>query len=64
MDGKFQWTRTEAERSIGKILDSARSGVSQTIAEKGGEYIVRFVPDSELRESAARILARGGPGED
>lgn len=55
-----EWSKVEAERRIGEVLESAKAGNPQTILDADGSFEIRFVKLSK-KDRAGGFLARGGP---
>ncbi|PDT50538.1 hypothetical protein CO661_00340 [Sinorhizobium fredii] len=64
MSRSQEWNRADAQRRIEEVLDGAKSGQTQIIKDPDGEFEVRFTKSREKRESAGKLLARGGPIDD
>jgi hypothetical protein len=56
------WQRTEAEEHFSDLLEGAKSGRVQRIADVDGVFELKF--KASKRERAGDVLARGGPGGD
>ena len=63
MGNAQEWSRPDAERRIGEILEGAKSGETQYITDADGKFEVRFVK-SRGKPSAGEYLSRGGPSDD
>jgi hypothetical protein len=50
----------EAEKQIRRVLDGAKSGQVQKIADAEGCFEIRYIPILQ-KEAAGKYLARGGP---
>lgn len=56
-----EWNRSDAEESIGDVLDGAKAGAVQLIKDVGGTFELRFIKDLDAGKSVGEFLAQGGP---
>jgi hypothetical protein len=59
-----EWSRSDAERRMGEVLEGARTGRTQYIKDSDGKYEVRFIKSEDKKVSAGDLLSRGGPLDD
>ncbi|CDZ67995.1 Hypothetical protein NGAL_HAMBI2605_62780 [Neorhizobium galegae bv. orientalis] len=57
------WSLSEAEKSFHKLLEGAKAGRVQRIADKDGAYELIFTKSTK-KERIGDVLSRGGPVED
>ncbi len=54
------WERAEAEKRFAEVLDGAKAGRLQRVSDVDGVFEIKFNAASP-KETAGRVLARGGP---
>jgi hypothetical protein len=62
LDTVKDWDRSEAEKRFSDVLDGAKDGRLQRIADADGVFEVKFRAAKTTR--AGDVLARGGPGTE
>lgn len=56
------WERAEAEKHVADVLDGAKAGRLQRVTDSDGVFEIKYTANRP-KESAGRVLARGGPRE-
>ncbi|WP_276120180.1 hypothetical protein [Pararhizobium qamdonense] len=57
-----EWKRSDAEKQFTDLLEGAKEGRIQRIADVDGTFEVKFTAKSD-RERIGDVLARGGPSD-
>lgn len=55
------WERAEAEKRVAEVLDGAKAGRVQRVFDPDGVFEIKYTKNPP-KETAGRVLARGGPG--